>query len=169
MKKFWSTSAKIHSLLNSQPVASKSDQTLATFPQFSGLSAELRDQIWVYSLEQRVIPLHLRQYPHRESDIEIHAERRNEENEGIAHENDNGAQNDEAGEMMIADADDVEGEEESAAGDGAQSEAEEEGSGDDDVVDPRYEFYTMAILTCSTEGRCKCTNSPPSKFILFIL
>lgn len=153
MKKFWSTSAKVHSLFISR--SSETKEIPASFPKFSELPPELRDQIWVYSLEQRAIPLHLRQYPHGESDIEIHAQG-DTESEGQTHMNNEEIQNEEIGEVTTGNVNVNED------GDGDDMEFEVEESENDNGVDVRNRFYTMAILTCSTTGRCKCTYAPPS-------
>jgi len=165
MKKFWSTSAKAHSWLTLRPALSKSNATSPAFPRFSELPAELRDQIWIHSLEQRVIPLHLRQYPHRVDDIEVYAQESDGDQEST-HVNDSGAQSDVVEQVTTVDLNDGDGEE-SITSDEVQDEVVDEGSDIENEIDPRYFFYTMAILTCSTEGRCKCTYSPPSKFLLF--
>ena len=166
MKKFWSTSAKVHSLLSTRLGLYYANDSPATFPRFSELPAELRDQIWIHSLEQRVIPLHLRQYPHDESSIEISTLTGNEEIGEAMHENVIVAQNDE---VTTSDMTGGEGEEGSTTADSEQDEANSESTEGDNGIDREYQLFTMAILTCSMEGRCKCNYLPPSKFVLFSL
>ena len=132
------------------------------FPRFSELPPELRDQIWVASLEHRIIPLHLRQYHHNRSDIEIYAQR-NTGSEASTHVNNGRTQYNEQRGVMTYSVDNGEDENHDQSIDGAADEVEPVGSDNDDGIDERHRFYTMAILTCNTEGSCKCTYAPPSK------
>ena len=74
------------------------------------------------------------------------------------------AQNDE---VTTSDMTSGEEEEGSTTAESEQDEPDIESTESDNGIDREYQLYTMAILTCSMEGRCKCNYLPPSKFILF--
>ena len=69
------------------PLGNKTNNLLQTFPQFSRLPPETRYQIWIFSLESRIIPLHL--HRHYQNTIEREPQIELDPNESDSYGSDN--------------------------------------------------------------------------------